>query len=379
MTVVRPSLPPVHSSHRDLLRDPWCRVSTGARVDGVVVPSIRPPVFLAHARSLASAWDCPLLILRSAESEWPVDAAHRRPARPVTVAVPRGCQLPAAEFRTSRHRDAVTPRDVDVSTKRNIGLLVARLLGWRRVLFLDDDTRGLEPRDVLRVMAHLGRARAVGWPIRSHPDNSVVCHANRISGDAQDVFIGAGALAIDTEGCVPFFPAVYNEDWLFLFAWLQRGAVLRAGEIGQTRYDPFADPQRAAREEFGDVLGEGLFHLLHSGEPVRTALSTAYWADVIDARWAMINRIEWRLERQAFRGDEVPSRPSILRSLAVARCRLEAIGPASLTEYVDAWREDLHAWNGRLARLPRLGSLPEALDFLGLSEHVVDSRAARTA
>jgi hypothetical protein len=379
MTVVRPSLPLLHQTHRDLLRGLGQHVPARARVDGVVVPSIRPPVFLDYARLLASTWDCPLLILRSGATEWPLVAAHRRLDRLVTIGVPPGFRLPVAEFQTSRRSDAVTPRDIDVSTKRNIGLLVARLLGWRRLLFLDDDTRGLDPRDVLRVMAHVGCARAVGWRIKSHPDNSVVGHANRISGAAQDVFIGAGGLAVDTQGCLPFFPAVYNEDWLFLFAWLQRSAVLAAGEIQQARYDPFADPQRAAREEFGDVLGEGLFHLLHSGESVRRARSVAYWAEVLDTRWAMINNIESRLERKPFRGEEVPSRSSILRSLAVARCRSEGIRPESLAEYVDAWRGDLHAWNGQLARLPRLGSLPEALDFLGLSEHVIDARTARTA
>ena len=36
----------------------------------------------------------------------------------------------------------------DLSTKRNVGLILARMLGWRRIFFLDDDIRDINPADV---------------------------------------------------------------------------------------------------------------------------------------------------------------------------------------------------------------------------------------
>jgi hypothetical protein len=338
----------------------------------VVVPSKRVNGHLDYAASLAHEWDCPLLVLADAAGpRWNGITARNR-GRTVTVAVPPLQSTPQFEFATNQHPVAISPRDLEVSAKRNVGLLLARLLGWRTILFLDDDARSLE--DVRGTLASLGRARAAGWRMTHFPDNSVVCHANRLSGGLQGVFAGAGALVIQTEGCLPFFPAVYNEEWLFLYHWLARDAVLDAGEVRQIPYDPFADPERAAREEFGDILGEGLFQLLHDRRSARTASRAAYWAAFQDRRHMLIDRIE-----AGSRGVERSGNVwAVRRSLAAARCRSEAIRPESLAEYVDAWRGDLHAWNGRLARLPRLGpaggtGLPRTV------RHVIDSRAARTA
>jgi hypothetical protein len=309
----------VHDSHRSLLRRRGPAGSAVSRLDGVVVPSKRVHGHLDYAASLAHEWDCPLLVLADAAGpRWNGITARNR-GRTVTVAVPPLQSTPQFEFATNQHPVAISPRDLEVSAKRNVGLLLARLLGWRTILFLDDDARSLE--DVRGTLASLGRARAAGWRMTHFPDNSVVCHANRLSGGFQGVFAGAGALVIQTEGCLPFFPAVYNEDWLFLYHWLARDAVLDAGEVRQIPYDPFADPERAAREEFGDILGEGLFQLLHDRRSARTASRASYWAAFQDRRHLLIDRIERRLEGIERSGNVWAAR----RSLAAARCRSEAI------------------------------------------------------
>jgi hypothetical protein len=364
---------PNQQAHRSLLRRRGRAASHRTPLDGVVVPSARVNGHLEYAASLAHEWDCPLLVLADARQPRSNGISDGHRGRTVTIAVPPLLSTPQFQFATNQHPVATSVRDLEVSGKRNVGLLLARLLGWRTILFLDDDARSLE--DLRGALACLGRARAAGWRMTHFPDNSVVCHANRVSGGRQGVFTGAGALVIQTEGCLPFFPAVYNEDWLFLYHWLARDAVVDAGEVRQIPYDPFADAERASREEFGDILGEGLFQLLHERTSLRAASRDSYWSAFQERRHQLIDRIERRLE-----GSEcVGNAWAVRRSLASARCRLEGIGPESLAEYVDAWRGDLHAWNGRLVRLPLLGSLPEALDFLGLSEHVIDSRAARTA
>jgi len=204
-----------------------------------------------------------------------------------------------------------------------------------------------------------------------YPDNSVLCHANRWSGGYQDTFIGGGALAVQVQGCLSFFPAVYNEDWLFLYDWLARRAVSLAGQVRQITYNPFADPARARREEFGDVLGEGMFDLLHRRQRLSRARLPAYWEPVIHARQELIERIERRLTRLVDRVDSDLAANSVSRSLATARARLEEIRPASLAEFVRVWRDDLHAWNVRLAQLPQLNTVADALTWLGLSEFVI--------
>ena len=59
-------------------------------------------------------------------------------------------------------------------------------------------------------------------------------------------------------------------------------------------YDPYASPDRARREEFGDLLAEGLFALMGEvdpsvrfGEQLRAA-DEAYWSRFIEARHNVI-------------------------------------------------------------------------------------------
>ena len=58
----------------------------------------------------------------------------------------------------------------------------------------------------------LEAAAAVGFPIDDWPDNSVVDHANRVSGAEQDVFVEPSALLVDMESApLGHFPAIYDE------------------------------------------------------------------------------------------------------------------------------------------------------------------------
>src|SRR5262249_43052076 len=125
-------------------------------------------------------------------------------------------------FATARHPghadDGIEPTGhVDIARKRNVGLLLARLSGWRTIMFLDDDVTGMTASTVSAAAALTARYPAAGFRVTDYPDNSVVCHAHRLAGGKQDVFPGGSALLIDTNRSDAMFPPIYNEDWLFLF------------------------------------------------------------------------------------------------------------------------------------------------------------------
>ncbi len=73
----------------------------------------------------------------------------------------------------------------DLSRKRNLGLLVALLAGWRKIAFLDDDITVPDPVDFQRAAGLLDDHVSVGLQVGGFPDNSVVCHANRAVGGFQ--------------------------------------------------------------------------------------------------------------------------------------------------------------------------------------------------
>src|SRR4029079_18058881 len=125
---------------------------------------------------------------------------------------------------------------------------------------------------------------------KGYQDNSVVCHAYRAVGGAQDSFIGGGAMMVDTRRTKSFFPNVYNEDWFFLLGDGVHFRAARAGEMRQRAYDPFANANRARAEELGDNLAEGLFWLLDFGRDIDTA-ETGFWGDALYRRRKFIDHI----------------------------------------------------------------------------------------
>jgi hypothetical protein len=360
------------TSHRSLLtRVP--RTILAEDIDAVVVPTNRPVRYLTEAVELARELRCPILVLCSGESKAASvgDVFSKVAGAAVTVSsTPRH---PLLELRTHRLLSSSAETYLDTGNKRNVALLLGRLLGWRRVLFMDDDIRGLAAVAVRNAAAANGHGgvRSAGWMYRDFPDNSVACHALRSSGLRQDVFIGAGALLVELDGWLPFFPPVYNEDWLFWHDFAVRGELGLAGAARQIRFDPFDDPQRAHREEFGDVLAEGLYALIHQRRSVLVGCLPAYWKDVIEERRRMLAGTERRLWQLRERGTHTRNGYQItrvLRSVAASHAALDAVTTQDLAEFTSLWRYDLYCWNARLHHLPRFSRLTDALGWLGITD-----------
>jgi len=336
------------------------------RLDAIIVPTIRPSS-LDSAVRLADDLGCALVILCStpeqAEKAWPRCQDHHGGV--LVTYVPPLLKPELLGLATFSHpeNDIEPSSHVDIARKRNVGLLLSRLSGWQTVMFLDDDVTGMKASEVAAAAAVTARNEAAGFRITDFPDNSVVCHAHRLAGGDQDVFPGGSALLVDTARANTMFPAIYNEDWLFLFDVTQRRSVVCAGELSQLEYEPFAHWVRAAREEFGDVIAEGLYRLLHEGGSVSDATGT-YWRDVLTRRRALIDDIAARLLDQG----NAPVIGYALMSLTAARKRLDAINELACLSFVRTWRMDVDAWQSRLADLPMPGDLASAAKFLELPD-----------
>jgi hypothetical protein len=374
-------IPHVHS-HRHLVEAPALRAGAPAALGAVVVPATRPNASLTHAAGVAARAGCPLVVLCS-KGITAADAVatvrrQRRGARVVAVDVGGHDTLLGVRLRTGEHHLATRGRG-DASHKRNVGLLLARMLGWDTVLFLDDDVVGMDAEPLARTRGLLasettngGRVEAVGWSFEAFADNSVVCHAHRHSGGMQDTFIGGGGLAVRVHEGTPFFPNVYNEDWLFLHDLVAQGRVLLAGGLCQLPYDPFDDHRRARHQEFGDLFAESVFTLMHHPAPrpvaadaletrLEPARDPAWWAARIRARHAFISAIAVRGRDKGW-DDASP----VMRSLDEACLTLGNFSPRDLVDYTVAWRRDLRTWQTLLSGLDTF-DLATALDLLGLT------------
>lgn len=337
-------------------------------LDAIIVPGSRPAPSLDQAVTLARAAGCWLLILCSQRlngSQVKEFLAERAFRKAIVVELPPGYSHELLEFPELRSVSKELPPEcgfyvTDLSMKRNIGLVLAKMLGWRRVFFLDDDIRDIAYPDLQATVGMLGSFPAVGMWVTDFPDNSIVCHANRVTEGPQDVFVSGAALAVDCDASIGFFPDIYNEDWLFFFDDASNGRLANSRlKATQLTYYPFANEKRAAWQEFGDVLAEGLYSLLHLGLKVQDA-TPEYWASFLKARRSFLEAILARSENAntEIRGEMVASVKSALECLDVIR-------PGLCARYIDAWRVDLRDWKWRMAGITKV-SLEEALLRMGL-------------
>lgn len=337
-----------------------------ARLDGIIVPAARSAGHLEPALQLGAALGVPVVLMVSHDVRPRAVAAVAHSVAGAewrAVDIRRGLRSRLPEFRTSGFMAAVVGTRGDLSLKRNLGLMIGRLAGWRTLLFLDDDIVDLRPGSIARAVGRLDQRAVVGMPAREYPDNSVVCHARRfIPGARQGVFVGGNAMAVRVDQCDAFFPEVYNEDWLFLAPYLDRREVASHGGVRQLPYDPFAMADRATSEEFGDVLAEGLVGHLHHGS-LRRPPTVGYWSAFLDRRARFIAEAAAACSARAT-GDIEAGKA--LRALHRAENARAKILPALLTDYVASWLDDLRLWRDFLDGIPRLGTLDAALNWLDL-------------
>ena len=344
-----------HSSHRSLLHQPAVPAEHAAAVDAIVVPTARRLEHLRAALASVRALGCPVLALCSgrAEPRHVVEAARDLEVQAYAVRMPARPPLP--RFGTTAQPIVRTIGiTADTSAKRNLGLLVARMAGLRRIVFLDDDIVDIRPQELRDAAYLLDTYEAVGLRNTGYPDNSVVCHAYRATGGAQGTFIGAGALAVRVDAGTGFFPSLFNEDWLFLFDALRHGRVAVTGTVAQQSFDPFATPHSARLQEFGDCLGEGLYWLLDLGRDLDDA-SLRFWADFLAKRRRFIREIIVRLTRD---GASIEGSDRMVESLKAASAYHHRFGPQDCVDYLAAWAADRRMWTQRLGT----EDMPMALD-----------------
>ncbi|GAA0602370.1 hypothetical protein GCM10010174_18150 [Kutzneria viridogrisea] len=358
-------------SHRNLLATG--KPTTQHEVDAIIVPTARPAAYLRKAIALASRLDCTLVALCSKLAS-PQHTVALAGAAGVDVLAIDVDELPAGlvpEFQTCLMlRNTRFERRTDTSLKRNLGLLLAKVVGWQRVVFLDDDISVPRPEDLTDAAGLLDRYAGVGLANGGYPDNSVVCHAFRTVNGQQDTFVGGGALAVGTESYSSFFPNIYNEDWFFLLGEDRLRPTAITGLAVQAPYDPFRDARRARSEELGDCLAEGVFGLLDAGKGLRGA-TRSYWREFLHNRRLFIAEVAGRLSSVEMATDE---RARMIAALKAAQGRSLLIEPGLCVSYLRAWQRDRDLWRRHLDAQGTDTDLDKALAELGLA-HVVSTAA----
>ena len=172
---------------------------------------------------------------------------------------------------------------------------------------------------------------------------------------------------------VPFFPNQYNEDWFFFSRLVAERDLGLAGTARQAPYDPYADPDRARQEEFGDLLAEGLFTLFEQQAPEINyfarldAADERYWERYMEARRETVSLTRLSLESAIEYAYDADRCAAALRSLDAAQAQLDRLSARICTDYVNAWAGDLREWESSTQRIRPVGTIKDVLEELGLT------------
>ena len=392
--------PFVTQSYEDLLQFPKIpasaidtpsgqRAITEPLVDAIVVPTIRSAEHLYTAAKLAAYARCHLVAVYTGTPPAGLSAVldRLRLSRVTVLTVSPGTQDRLLDLGASLPQSLVSPAALDISRKRNLGLLIGRACGWTRLLFLDDDICKLNVPKLCSAAALLDHYPVVGLQVKKFPDTSVVGHARRLTGRRQEPFVSGGSLLVNPQLVSGYFVPVYHEDWLCVINHVRKSEVAIGGSVAQLPYLPFSAVQLAEREEFGDILLSGLLWLVHARARTgaagqarlmtdagywREATSPGFWKEVLAQRYVLLADITARLTGKDFDG------PSPLPSLAAAKQRLDALEPADFATFTAEWLTSLAVWRDqRLAPartvLPdKARAIEKAIAKLGLA-HIVRS------
>ena len=368
--------PEQNASHIELL-DSSDQSQGRAQFDAIVVPTHRPVGFLSTCIGLAQQTGVPLIVVcsRMVSKSQVVEVARQANVEVFAVDLPQHPSNPleGISFGTSTDEGllaASSGKTRDLSTKRNLGLVIAKMLGWRRLMFLDDDIYGVSTKDVEALAAALDHHNVSVLIPEEYPDNSVACHAFRLGGGEQGKFASAGGMGVRCDrDDLPFFPNVYNEDWFFFSEEAARHKIAVVGVSQQLEYDPFKDPERAIKEEFGDLLAEGLYARLDAQLKI-SDVDEAYWIDFKESRMDFLRRVAELLTAHPaseLKNDAGRKVAAALKSIHAAQGQLERIGPELCQKFIDLWQADLVEWHRYLTtKLPPSDSVGSALNYLGL-------------
>ena len=127
------------------------------------------------------------------------------------------------------------------------------------------------------------------------------------------------------------------------------------GESRQRKYNPYDDPGRAAREEFGDLIAEGLYARLDRNQGIWD-VNAEYWREFIKSRMEFHQRVTEALGRVEDRHKDEAARAR--KSIRAAQDQLTKITPELCQEFVRLWRADQVKWRSYLTCLASTPSWP---------------------
>jgi|GEM_PF-2436984 hypothetical protein len=200
-----------------------------------------------------------------------------------------------ARLRTSNHKYTINcVSQWDLPMKRNFAMKHALLMGYKKILLVDDDIRSIKKQHLVGGAKCLDRYTLAGRFVEDFIDTSILGHLERAAGDRVYPFLSGSFLFVRPQDAKGFFPCLYNEDWLFMLPHVRERSICSFGSIGQVKFDPFHDEARSVFQEFGDLLVDGLYSLLANNQ-YSDRYESGIWSSIISQRQEFLRSLGRRI------------------------------------------------------------------------------------
>jgi hypothetical protein len=220
------------------------------------------------------------------------------------------------------------------------------------------------------------------------PDNSEVFRIERELERLVPAYGGIGLRGIRARTPGGFFTPGYGDDFGYDLAIKMLGGLIGSVAFSYQESRPSRPPHvRAAAQEFGDGLMEGLVSLYKSGElTLQNGESIRNWLPIVrniheerrkllfDIQNAVADKLRW-LEKSSTSdypiAQKIATMKKNLGTIRVAITAREQISDHDLAlqaEWIKRWLKDLPPWNEHLASIQPASSIEEAFEQVGLGE-----------
>jgi hypothetical protein len=176
----------------------------------------------------------------------------------------------------------------DLPHKRNFAISFSKQNSFEKILLLDDDIRFNDKKTAFSLCNALDKYWVSSCYSIGEIDTSLI---GAIMNE-DDKFFSGNCLGINIENFIPFFPKIYNEDYLAILPAIINQKAIVVGEVTQlTR--KITDYQQVANfQEFGEIITDDIYEYIslkenqysHIADLIIKLCDLSYWKNVIKDR-----------------------------------------------------------------------------------------------
>src|SRR6267143_937110 len=243
---------------------------------------------------------------------------------------------------------------------RNYALLLSEVIGFQKVLFVDDDVSVKDPKLLQAAFRILEHVDFVGARIGGLADQSIIGHIGLRQSDPElSEFVSGGFMGLRLGSVMEPFLNYYNEDWIWVLMHREASYAMTPAKVVHQTYHSLLrnGSNRAIRQEMGEMLLEGVWNAAPSRN-FSLLTNEKAWIQVIADRVLWIEDIAKKCRQQQ-------DRIGIAIATALLR-HVSTISPSLLTAIFEQYFAVLPEWRRILKAASRLAIPQKMKQSIGL-------------